>query len=246
MARKTSPRKAVDRGGLTAPVEAGNTASARASNGDAAVADTAPPTRRAEILDLAAELFAEQGVDKTTVREIGNAAGMLSGSLYHYFDSKETIVTEIVTGYLAKRLDDCHRIVEAHLDPRDRLAELLRSELRDVATSNAARVVNSQSRYILKLLPAHNSIRELALAVRTIWIDTIRTGVQQGVFRYDVDIEIFYALARKTSSIAQQWVDGLSEAPKPVTMRWGTEGLAEAWISVLLGGFESRTSTRGR
>ena len=212
-------------------------ASSESGNG---TADKAPQSRRAEILDLAAQLFAEQGVDKTTVREIGKVAGMLSGSLYHYFDSKESIVGEIVTGYLAKRLADCERIVADYSDPRDRLAELLRSELRDIADSNAARVVNSQSRYVLRLLPTNSSMRELAVAVRAIWIETIRTGVQQGVFRDDVDIEIFYALARKTSSIAQQWVDGLSEAPKPVTTRWSTDSVAEAWISVLLNGFESR------
>ena len=212
-------------------------ASSESGNG---TADKAPQSRRAEILDLAAQLFAEQGVDKTTVREIGKVAGMLSGSLYHYFDSKESIVGEIVTGYLAKRLADCERIVAEYSEPRDRLAELLRSELRDIADSNAARVVNSQSRYVLRLLPTNSSMRELAVAVRAIWIETIHTGVQQGVFRGDVDIEIFYALARKTSSIAQQWVDGLSESPKPVTTRWGTDSVAEAWISVLLNGFESR------
>jgi TetR/AcrR family transcriptional regulator, cholesterol catabolism regulator len=230
MARDTSVNKAIDSDALAG-------ASSESGNG---TADKAPQSRRAEILDLAAQLFAEQGVDKTTVREIGKVAGMLSGSLYHYFDSKESIVGEIVTGYLAKRLADCERIVADYSDPRDRLAELLRSELRDIADSNAARVVNSQSRYVLRLLPTNSSMRELAVAVRAIWIETIRTGVQQGVFRDDVDIEIFYALARKTSSIAQQWVDGLSEAPKPVTTRWSTDSVAEAWISVLLNGFESR------
>lgn len=230
MARQTSAKKAGDSDALAG-------ASSDSGNG---TADKAPQSRRAEILDLAAELFAEQGVDKTTVREIGKVAGMLSGSLYHYFDSKESIVGEIVTGYLAKRLADCERIVAEYSDPRDRLAELLRSELRDIAVSNAARVVNSQSRYVLRLLPTNSSMRELAVAVRAIWIDTIRTGVQQGVFRDDVDIEIFYALARKTSSIAQQWVDGLSDAPKPVTARWSTDSVAETWISVLLNGFESR------
>jgi AcrR family transcriptional regulator len=198
-----------------------------------------PQSRRAEILDLAAALFADQGVDKTTVREIGTAAGMLSGSLYHYFDSKEAIVTEVITGYLQKRLGDCQRIATEQADPKARLAELLRSELRDIAESHAARVVNSQSRYVLKLLPTHNAMRDYAAEVRKIWIDTIEIGIKQTVFRSDIDPEIFYALARKTSSIARQWVDGLTWPTNPplVTARFGTDSVAEAWINVLLNGF---------
>lgn len=198
------------------------------------------PNRRAEILELAAELFARQGVDRTTVREIGNAVGMLSGSLYHYFQSKEAIVTEIVTGYLERRLDHCKRIVAEHADPRERLAELLRSELRDIAQSSAARVVNSQSVYVLDLLPNEPQLRALAVGVREIWMDTILTGVKQGVFRDDVDAEIFYALARKTSSLAlQMWVGALGDGPQLASERYGSDAVAEAWIKILLTGYET-------
>ena len=233
---------------MTRRIRPGHTttvAAERASNLAAMAHHPAPPEttekiaqpRRAEILDLAAGLFAEQGVDKTTMREIGRAAGMLSGSLYHYFDSKESIVTEIISGYLAARVTDCQRIAATHPDPRDRLAELLRSEIRDIAENFAARVVNNQSRYVLSLLPQHSEIRDLASIVRSTWIDTIEAGIEQGLFRQDIDLEIFYSLARKTSSVAQQWVNGLSDAPQPVTTTWGTDRLADAWISVLLDGF---------
>jgi AcrR family transcriptional regulator len=197
-------------------------------------------SRRAEILDLAAALFAKQGVDRTTVREIGNAAGMLSGSLYHYFDSKEAMVTEILTGYLQTRLQDCQGIAELYSDPKERLAELLRSELRDIAHSAAARVVNSQSVYVLDLLPSEPKLRELAVNVREIWMETIATGVKQGVFRDDVDPEVFYALARKTSSLAlQMWVGALGDGPQLAADRYGSEAVADAWIKILIKGYET-------
>ena len=40
-------------------------------------------TRRDELLAIAAELFATKGFKNTTVRDIADAAGILSGSLYH-------------------------------------------------------------------------------------------------------------------------------------------------------------------
>src|SRR3954469_6142411 len=52
--------------------------------------------RRDELLAIAAGLFAEKGFKNTTVRDIADAAGILSGSLYHHFDSKESMVDEIL------------------------------------------------------------------------------------------------------------------------------------------------------
>ena len=59
-------------------------------------ASTPERTRRDELLAIAAELFAERGFTNTTVRDIADAAGILSGSLYHHFDSKESMVDELL------------------------------------------------------------------------------------------------------------------------------------------------------
>ena len=51
--------------------------------------------RRDELLELAAAMFAERGLRATTVRDIADLAGILSGSLYHHFSSKEEMVDEV-------------------------------------------------------------------------------------------------------------------------------------------------------
>ena len=56
--------------------------------------------RRAELLALAASMFAERGLKTTTVRDIADAAGILSGSLYHHFDSKESLLTRSCAWFL--------------------------------------------------------------------------------------------------------------------------------------------------
>ena len=56
--------------------------------------------RRELILSTAAEMFARKGLRATTVRGIADAVGMLSGSLYHHFPSKDAIVDEVLTRYL--------------------------------------------------------------------------------------------------------------------------------------------------
>jgi AcrR family transcriptional regulator len=50
---------------------------------------------REEILQTAARLFASSGF-RTSLADIADACGILPGSLYHHFDSKEAIVVELV------------------------------------------------------------------------------------------------------------------------------------------------------
>jgi AcrR family transcriptional regulator len=57
------------------------------------------PSRRDQILGTAAELFATKGYTKTSMRDVATAAGILAGSLYHHFDSKEAIAVELVENY---------------------------------------------------------------------------------------------------------------------------------------------------
>src|SRR5712692_7917023 len=60
--------------------------------------------RRKEILDTAARLFASSGL-RTSLKEIADACGILPGSLYHHFESKEALIVELVERYKAD-LDD--------------------------------------------------------------------------------------------------------------------------------------------
>ena len=53
-------------------------------------------SRRNELLEIATRVFAEKGIASATVRDIAQEAGILSGSLYHHFASKEEMVKEIV------------------------------------------------------------------------------------------------------------------------------------------------------
>jgi AcrR family transcriptional regulator len=53
--------------------------------------------RREQLLDAALELFAERGVDGTSVKALAQAAGVTPGLLYHYFESKEALVVALLS-----------------------------------------------------------------------------------------------------------------------------------------------------
>jgi TetR/AcrR family transcriptional regulator, cholesterol catabolism regulator len=51
--------------------------------------------REEEVLDAAIELFRRKGYGGTSIQDIADAVGILKGSLYHYFSSKEDLLFRI-------------------------------------------------------------------------------------------------------------------------------------------------------
>src|SRR5580704_15004136 len=82
--------------------------------------------RRSEILDIASQVLAQKGYDQTSVREIGAACGILSGSLYHHFSSKEQIAFEIVAQFYEQLVRSERAIVRSSIPNADKLRDLMR------------------------------------------------------------------------------------------------------------------------
>ncbi len=57
---------------------------------------------RARIQQVALELFAEQGYDKTSLREIAERLDVTKAALYYHFKSKEDIVRSLVEDYFGQ------------------------------------------------------------------------------------------------------------------------------------------------
>jgi AcrR family transcriptional regulator len=66
---------------------------------------TAPTPRtdtRSRVQKVALELFAEQGYEKTSLREIAERLGVTKAALYYHFKSKEDIVHSLTDDYFAE------------------------------------------------------------------------------------------------------------------------------------------------
>jgi AcrR family transcriptional regulator len=66
---------------------------------------TAPTPRtdtRSRVQKVALELFAEQGYEKTSLREIAERLGVTKAALYYHFKSKEDIVHGLTDDYFAE------------------------------------------------------------------------------------------------------------------------------------------------
>jgi AcrR family transcriptional regulator len=104
-------------------------------------------SRREQIVEGAAALFSKRGYHATTVRDIAEAAGLLSGSLYTHIRSKEDLLHDIVMQAAGRFLEDLEAVVRGGGNPRQKLRAAMRAHIRVVAADvQAARVFHHEWR----------------------------------------------------------------------------------------------------
>lgn len=77
--------------------------------------------RRDRLLRVAARLFARHGYEATSMRDIAGAAGMLAGSMYYHFRSKEELVAATHGLGVRQVIDAVTAAIDGVDDPWQRL-----------------------------------------------------------------------------------------------------------------------------
>ena len=95
--------------------------SATTPGGSAAVRAPRQDNRRQRLLDAAARLFRERGYHVTSMREIAHEVGMLSGSIYYHFPSKEELLLAVYEEGLRHIAEQVDAAVAARDTPWERL-----------------------------------------------------------------------------------------------------------------------------
>lgn len=88
------------------------------------------------VLDAGAKLFATKGYKATTMRDIASEAGMLPGSLYYHFESKQDLLLEIyrqAVSDIQQRLDSA---IQAQSDPWDRFETAVTRHIETILDKN--------------------------------------------------------------------------------------------------------------
>lgn len=136
-----------------------------------------------ELLERAAELMAERGFNGTTLQDVADTVGLTRAALYHYFDSKEALLTTLVEGISAARAAELKKIrCDASLTARQRLFGITRMMVINVATQ-AARfrlLLQSESGLPTELAAKHARARREIL--RQI-VELFEEGIASGAFR---------------------------------------------------------------
>src|SRR5262249_29480180 len=147
--------------------------------------------RKAEILDAAAALFASSGL-RTSLQQIADACGILAGSLYHHFESKEAIFIALVERYQAELDEIAEKALEQGANPHppdERIVAL--------GTAIAGCAVRHRAALLLTLYepPAGASAEMVRLVSRTpaainaAMLTALKAARSSGHLRREVDLE---------------------------------------------------------
>lgn len=88
--------------------------------------------RREIIVKAAGRLFREKGYEGTSVRDLADAVGLQSGSLFFHFRSKEEILLSLLEGGLRRAVAILDRHLAAAVSPREKLSAILHGHLQAI------------------------------------------------------------------------------------------------------------------
>ena len=187
-----------------------------------------PATRRDELLELAAAMFAERGLRATTVRDIADSAGILSGSLYHHFSSKEEMVDEVLRGFLDWLFERYEQIVAEEPNPLERLKGLFMASFEAIEHRHAQVVIYQDEAKRLADQERFSYVEKRNQEQRKMWLDLLNQGIEDGYFRPDIDIDLVYRFIRDTTWVSVRWY----QPGGPLT----AEEVGRQYLAIVLGG----------
>lgn len=187
--------------------------------------------RRTQLLDIATGLFATRGYSQTTVRDIADEAGILSGSLYHHFDSKEAMLSEVLHEFMDGLLDQFRTIGATDATPLEKFDAMVRAAFAVIHERPNAVAVYQNEATLLAHLPDFAFVGSRSREVSQTWLTVLRAGQSSGDFRSDLDMDLVYRFVRDTVWSTVRWYNPRGR------LQHGT--VADQFLSMVHGGLLS-------
>ena len=187
-------------------------------------------TRRQELVQTAAKLFAERGYHGTSMGDIADAMGVQKGSLYSLTESKQALLADAMREGAAAfhaALDQ----VPDRAPALERIRDALRGHLRVVAAQlEVATVFTREWRYLDGSDRARFVDERRRYEER--WRMLLREGVERGELRTDLDVETAALLVLSAANWAYTWLRAGAD----------TDALADRFYVLLLDGMRGYSS----
>ncbi len=192
------------------------------------------------LFDTAMGLFAKQGFEETTMRDIAAKAGVAPGASYYYFDSKEALIQE----YYAKLHVDHEKALEGYFDKEKdfekRLHHVVRLKIelaepnKDMARALFRVAANPQS----PLSPFSGESKELRLKALAIFENVVEGSRTK--FRPEIRVLLPKYLWMYQMAVILHWIYDESPGSKrtyelidktvPLIV-WLNDSLQSAWAA---------------
>ena len=159
--------------------------------------------KRDEILSEAARLFRRKGYSGTSMQDIASEVGILKGSIYYHFKSKDEIFREVLQKGISPVLKKAEFIYGNKSTPREILRQLIENHVNYIINNDYSLVIFSQEKEKI----SDKQTRDYVLSrnrYEKIFKDVLAEGIKAGDFpQVDVSLTVLAILGMCNSII--QW-----------------------------------------
>lgn len=140
------------------------------------------PVLRGHILEKAGRLFYERGYGSTSIRDIADAAGISSSTMYHHFANKQDVLHAIVSRFMTDFVDATVPMLrDRTVNPTERIRRAVRLHIEISDHRRPELLVGNPIRYALNQAQKEHGIK-LQSAYHDAVRDTIEDGCRCGEF----------------------------------------------------------------
>lgn len=195
-----------------------------------------PEARPDEILEAALTVFGESGFARAKIEDVARRAGVSKGTVYCYFDSKESLFREMVRAKVVASLAEAEVFVRTFDgSARALLAELIRrmyGRVRREQMMQLARVVQGELPHFPEL--ARFYFDEVILRARRLIEQVLERGVATGEFRPSATGFAARGLSSMLVHTAQVQCFFQRFDPQALTEEQAVEGLIDLYLHGVL------------
>ena len=192
--------------------------------------------RKSEVYETAARLFASKGFHATRMQDIADELGMQKGSLYYYFNSKDELLSKLVTGSVQEAQSCLHAILDSEQAPSAKLAAAIEEHLRILQQNADLHLINAQE--ILMSLDEETAVTTNAILkeYENIWSAIIQEGIDVGEFRANLDQKIIVKALLGLCNSTLTWFEP--------TGRLTSQQIAQIFSELMMNGLQTTNAMR--
>lgn len=224
----TNQRRYLERGLLSTRLAQGEAAEDESAN--LLESELEPLDRRRIILNAAAELFSTQGFDRTTIRDIAGQAGLLPGSVYHYFSSKEDLYMAVHQKGFRSVMLQLQAAVDEASDPWERLKRAFTVHINGMVGGSAIDRLTGHS----LALTGHPRLLDMIRADRDAYEDVIKALITALPLKPTVNHTLLRLQLLGAMNWVYVWYHEGKLSPEQISsqmidmLRFGAEGTSQA------------------
>jgi AcrR family transcriptional regulator len=126
---------------------------------------------REEILSKSLEVFRHRGYHNTSMNDLASAVGLLKGSFYHYFDSKETLMKEVLSSVNILLINHVFPVAyDESLPVHERMETMLKRFSKAVFSIEGGCIVGNT---ILETVNQYPQFKQILEKIITGWTDAL-------------------------------------------------------------------------